>query len=143
MIDLKAFLFENGEKFITLKAYIYSFYYRYVVMHTAPKKLEERLGVRGEESPQMESRENLKKGKIRAFHVNRITERLPWNEKCFVRALTLKRLLKEEGIPCTIYLGVNTDKDGLHAHAWLRCGQIYLTGGNGMGQTVVAKFASK
>ena len=143
MIDLKAFIFENGEKLITIKAYIYSFYYRYVVMHTEPKKLEERLGVRGKESPERESKANLRKGKICAFHVNRITERLPWNEKCFVRALTLKRLLKEEGIPCIIYLGVENEMDGLHAHAWLRCGQIYLTGGNGMGKTIVAKFASQ
>ena len=26
------------------------------------------------------------------------------------------------------------------AHAWLRCGQIYVTGGDGQGYAVVAKF---
>ena len=142
MVDIKAFLFENGEKAETLKAYIYSFYYRYVVKHTPSKKLEGRLGLRGKESPEDVSIDKLRKAKLYAFHVNRITERLPWDEKCLVRALTLRKLLLEKHISSTIYLGLRRENDTLKAHAWLRCGNLYLSGGDGEGHTVVAKFAN-
>ena len=46
----------------------------------------------------------------------------------------------EKGIASTIYLGVFKENGKLKAHAWLRCGQLYLTGGNGEGMAVVAKF---
>lgn len=142
MINIKSFIFENGEKFVTLKAYIYSFYYRLMIKLMPMKKIEPRLGRRGEESLMEESIEHLRTAKLYAFHVNRITKRLPWNEKCFVRALTLRKLLAEVGIPCTIYLGLHMEDGEMKAHAWLRCGQLFATGGNGEGMTIVAKFAN-
>ncbi|WP_408071389.1 lasso peptide biosynthesis B2 protein [Butyrivibrio sp. JL13D10] len=142
MINIKSFIFENGEKSVTLKAYIYSFYYRLMIKLIPMKKIEPRLGKRGEETALEESIEHLRIAKLYAFHVNRITKRLPWEEKCFVRALTLRKLLGEKHIPCTIYMGVYLQEDKLKAHAWLRCGQLYATGGNGEGLTIVAKFAN-
>ena len=139
-MNIRSFIFENGEKLVTVKAYIYSFYYRILVDKLSPEKLEKRLGVRGKESAKEESIERLKIAKLYAFHVNRITCRLPWETKCFVRALTLRKLLMEKGIASTIYLGVFKENGKLKAHAWLRCGQLYLTGGNGEGMAVVAKF---
>ena len=106
------------------------------------KKIEPRLGERGKETSLEESIENLRIAKLYAFHVNRITERLPWEEKCFVRALTLRKLLRERNITCTIYMGLHMENDKLKAHAWLRCGRLYATGGNGEGMTIVAKFAN-
>ncbi len=142
MMDIKSFLLENGEKMVTIKAYLYSFYYRMLIKHVPMKKIEGMLGKRGEETPEEETIDNLRIANLYAFHVNRITKRLPWEEKCFVRALTLRRLLKEVHIPCTIYMGVHMEDDKLKAHAWLRCGRLFATGGNGKGMTIVAKFAN-
>ncbi len=142
MINLRSFIFDNKEKSVTIKAYIYSFYYRYIVKHTPAKKLEDRLGVRGEETPYEESRDKIDLAKLYAFHINRITERLPWEEKCLVRALSLRKFLIKKNIPCTIYLGVKTEKGKLEAHAWLRCGNLWASGGSGDGYTTVAKFAT-
>ena len=139
-MDIRGFIFKNGEKSVTVKAYIYSFYYRMLIKKIPMKKLEGKLGERGIETAETETAEKLKTAKLYAFHVNRITCRLPWEAKCFVRALTLKKLLKEKNISSTIYLGVYKENGKLKAHAWLRCGQLYLTGGNGEGMTVVAKF---
>ncbi|XME04348.1 lasso peptide biosynthesis B2 protein [Lachnospiraceae bacterium C1.1] len=139
-MDIRAFIFDNGEKLVTVKAYIYSFYYRLLVKKLPMKKLEGKLGVPGVESAETETDEKVKTAKLYAFHVNRITCRLPWEAKCFVRALTLRKLLREKNIGSTIYLGVFKKDGKLKAHAWLRCGQLYLTGGNGEGMTVVAKF---
>ena len=140
MIDFYSFLTKNGEKGLTIKAYIYSFYYRFLVMKVPMKKLQKKFGIRGEESTYDFPEGMGRYVRLCAFHVNRITEHLPWDAKCFVRALTLRKLLNENNISSTIYLGVMEEEGKLKAHAWLRCGNYYLTGGNGDGFAVVAKF---
>ncbi len=127
MINIKSFIFENGEKIVTLKAYIYSVYYRFLIKVIPMKTLEPRLGKRGKESAAEESIEHLRIAKLYAFHVNRVTEHMPWEAKCLTRSLTIARLLREKGIDSTIYLGVAKDEGGLQAHSWIRCGKMYLT----------------
>ena len=80
------------------------------------------------------------RGRIRLARVNRITEHTLWESKCLVRAMTARKLLKEAGIHSTLYLGVGKDEGKMIAHAWLRCGQMYVTGGNGSSYAMVAKF---
>ena len=51
--------------------------------------------------------------------------------------------MKNQGISTTIYLGVRRYENEMKAHAWLRCGEYYVTGGGVIDQyTVVAKFAN-
>ena len=57
-IDIISFFRDNGEKVVTIKSYLYSFYYRFIVKHTSMKKLKKRLGKEGEESPYEETPEN-------------------------------------------------------------------------------------
>ena len=142
MINLKAFVFDNNEKIVTIKAYIYSFYYRFLIKKTPMIKVYRKLGDKDKESPVEEPIEHQRLARLYAFHVNRITEHLPWEEKCFVRALTLKKLLSEKKISCTIYLGVKKEEKGMSAHAWLRSGLLYISGGMGKGYTVVGKYGT-
>lgn len=67
----------------------------------------------------------------------------PWQSKCLVQALTAQRMLKKSNMPTTLYLGVNKNGDNsLSAHAWLRCGHVYVTGGDYRNEYIqVAKFA--
>jgi hypothetical protein len=67
----------------------------------------------------------------------------PWESKCLAQAITAKMMLKRRSIPSTLYLGLAIDaKDGLDAHAWVRCGNRILTGGPIHGQfTIIAHFA--
>src|SRR3990167_3331157 len=97
------------------------------------------------------------------------SQNLPWRSVCLHESLAGFFLLRKKGFPSTLYFGVNkvtenkvtenslssTDKDSilhasklsatqamtLSAHAWLRCGQSYITGGDGKGFTVVASYA--
>jgi hypothetical protein len=54
-------------------------------------------------------------------------------------------MLKRRRIAATLYLGVAKDEnkaEKLAAHAWLRCGDVILTGAHGHRQfTVVAMFS--
>lgn len=79
--------------------------------------------------------------------VNRASLLTPWQSKCFVQAIAGKIMLRKRGFPSTIYLGVCKDrekKEGLKAHAWLRSGQLIVTGREGMmAFTVVATFGEE
>lgn len=66
-----------------------------------------------------------------------------WESECLVKALAAMKMLEKRKIESTLYLGTAKDEEGkLIAHAWLRCGPIYVTGSEGMEKfTVVGKFA--
>lgn len=131
----------NGEKGMTISVYYYTAYYRLCLLVLKMTQMEKMMGIRGEESVMEETAENLWMSKIVGFHVNRVTEHLPLKRKCWVRALTARKLLMKKGICTTLYMGVGKDDDGnMIAHAWLRCGQRFVTGGNGDGYAMVAKF---
>ena len=134
------FLRYNHEKRMTISVYLYAAYYRICILFIPMPKLEKQMGIRGEESPAEETGENLKMAKLVGFHVNRVTQHTPWESKCLVRALTARAILKKKNINSTLYLGVMKENEKMVAHAWLRCGLLYVTGGNGKEYGMVAKF---
>lgn len=75
--------------------------------------------------------------------VSRCSRFAPWKTKCLVDAVTAKLLLQWYGIGSTLYLGVDKDENNkLIAHAWLKCGEKFITGRKGYHKfTVVSSFA--
>jgi hypothetical protein len=69
----------------------------------------------------------------------------PWESVCLPQAVAATWMLKRRNIAGTLYLGVAKDEaiaEKLAAHAWLRCGNIILTGAASQRQfTVVATFS--
>ena len=58
-------------------------------------------------------------------------------------SINCTEIIKNQGISTTIYLGVRKEGNEMKAHAWLRCGEYYVTGGAIREQyTVVARFAN-
>jgi hypothetical protein len=70
----------------------------------------------------------------------------PWRSTCLAEALAGAAMLRRLRVPTTMYMGVAKDGaqgDGLSAHAWLRCGDVVLTGAAERAQfTTIARFAS-
>ena len=126
-LNFTDFILKNHEKGLTLKVYLYSFFYRFCITHIKMSKVEKMMGVKGEESKAEESTENIDYARLVAFHANRVTEHMPWEAKCLTRSLTIARLLKEKNIDSTIYMGVAKEEGRMKAHSWIRCGNIYLT----------------
>ena len=126
-LNFTDFILKNHEKGLTLKVYLYSFFYRFCITNIKMNKIEKMMGVKGEESTEDETEEKLKYARLVAFHANRVTEHMPWEAKCLTRSLTTARLLKEKGIDSTIYMGVAKEESGMKAHSWIRCGNMYLT----------------
>ena len=134
------FLKYNGEKWMTITVYIYAAYYRMCMLFIPKPRLEKKMGIRGVESEAEVPLNDIKMAKLVGFHVNRVTGHTPWESKCLVRAMTARKILMKKGINTTLYLGVGTEDDKMVAHAWLRCGALYVTGGNGSQYATVAKF---
>lgn len=61
--------------------------------------------------------------------IHKVSRYVPINCTCLTRAITGNMILGMEDIPNTLYLGVKRSmRSKLTAHAWLRCGDVYLTG---------------
>jgi len=66
----------------------------------------------------------------------------PWVANCFPQALAAQRLLKRRNIASTVYFGAvlrapeealaagASEIGAFAAHAWVRCGEAFVTGGD-------------
>ena len=55
---------------------------------------------------------------------------LPWRSSCLVQAITGKAMLARRGIPALVFIGVGKgEAESFRAHAWLKCGDLLVTGG--------------
>ncbi len=67
---------------------------------------------------------------------------LPWQAVCLPQAIAAKFMLRRRGFASTLYLGVSRDDMGFKAHAWIRAGDVIVTGYQDMQRyTVVSSFA--
>lgn len=133
------FIKYNEHKRMTILTYIYSRKYKNQVWGAETKQLEKLWGKRGEKSESTDTVENYRYARKVSYCVNEVCGKT--KDKCLVRALTAQKLLSKKKIKTTLYLGCRPDENGnIDAHAWLRCGEVYVTGGNGEGYAVVAYF---
>lgn len=115
---------------------------RFVLLNIPFKRIAPYLGVRDRDADNrpLESLEELAQVKDVAHAVQGMAGHLPWECKCLVQAISAKMMLKRRHIASTLYLGV-LKKDDFAAHAWLRAGDVILTGEASMPQcTVVSVF---
>lgn len=132
----------NGEKWMTIQVYLYAAFYRWCILMIPKQRLELMMGNRGQESSWVITNEQKDIVKLVSFHVGRVSKHTPWESKCLVRAMTAKKVLMNKRIPCTLYLGVGKEEGKMIAHAWLRSGDMYVTGGTGKNFAIVTKFSS-
>ncbi|MEM9485180.1 MAG: lasso peptide biosynthesis B2 protein [Cyanobacteria bacterium P01_F01_bin.116] len=118
---------------------------RLVILTLPFRWVEPYLGQRMTESPMDVLPAEPQQLKKLAWAVNKMSRFTPWQSKCLVQAMAAKRMLQSRKIVSTLYLGVaRSNPRPLEAHAWLRSGPVYLTGGQGHKHfTVVAMFAEE
>ncbi|TWD98924.1 transglutaminase superfamily protein [Neobacillus bataviensis] len=68
-----------------------------------------------------------------------------WESQCLIKAIAAMKMLDRRKLDSTLYLGTAKDEKGaMIAHAWLRCGPLYLTGAREMKRfVIVCKFAKE
>jgi len=116
---------------------------RLVILLVPFRRFSGRLGAHMLESPLDD--DPGRRGTLRrvAWALAATSRRVPWRCQCLEQGIAGKMLLRARGIPNTLYLGVARGADEpIQAHAWLRSGAWYLTGGDGRGRyAVVSMFA--
>lgn len=118
-----------NERYVFILASIISCFYSLIILITPMSWYIKRLGEKGKESTFSVSEEESFKIQQIKRGVLRVRRYLPWRTKCFASAITAKILLKRRKIASTIYLGVAKEGgEKIIAHAWLRCGNIIVTG---------------
>lgn len=134
------FLRKNPWKQETLLTYYYSAVFRMQLLLLPPGKMRKSWGRENGESAGMQTPEEYRQAAIISRIVGKVCDKTPWQSKCLVRALAAQRLLYRRGMSSTLYLGCGMEEGKMVAHAWLRCGEIYVTGGDGSSYTTVARF---
>jgi phage terminase large subunit len=121
------------------------------------KNLRKYIGELNKESSFNLSDNEYKTARRISWSINKVSKYTPWESKCLVKALTAQYLLSCSHIENTLYLGVSrknnikienqdikntkeSKKSDLVAHSWIRCGNYYVTGGDGNKFKIVAKF---
>jgi hypothetical protein len=102
-----------------------------------------RLGEAGRETKFSNADIDLRKVRQVSIAIRTMSRYTPWKNNCLVQAYAAKLMLNRRKLKSTVYLGVARNESGsMIAHAWLRCGEFYVTGGNGgIKYTVTGKFA--
>lgn len=131
------------EQWLYIEAFCLSGVVRLAILLVPFRWLALPLGKHMRESPMKEEDAKL----ATAIRIGRVIETMshytPWESKCLVQAIVGKIMLRQRGIKNTLYLGLGRDgKKNLIAHAWVRCGEMIITGGRSLElYAIVGKFA--
>lgn len=78
-----------------------------------------------------------------SWAVGAISRRAPWRCKCLEQAIAANLMLRRRRIASTFYFGIGRSDGVIGAHAWVRSGDYYVTGGSERAQfQVLSTFAS-
>lgn len=136
------FIKYNKDKWLSIECWYYSAIYRFQILYSNKEKLKDKWGQQGVESPETDTPEHYEYAWKVSYNVQQVCAKTSWESKCLVRAWTAQTLLAKKGIHSTLYLGCGYDENkNMIAHSWLRCGEKYITGGNGKGYAMVDKFS--
>lgn len=102
---------------------------RFIILFIPFKHIAGKIGKTMYETDREMDSDKFKKARLIGHYVVKLSRHTPWESKCFVQALTAKELFNVFRIPSTIYFGIKKGDDGeLLAHAWIRYGEIIVTG---------------
>ena len=128
------------QKFLIIEAYLYLLLARAAVLLLPFKRVASLIGSKGESPVEAVTSDIPAQVQWSIVTASRYAF---WNTLCLTQALAAKFMLNRRGIKSTLYLGTTRPSDEKFlAHAWLRCGEMIVTGEQGReGYTVVACFS--
>ncbi len=107
-------------------------FYRFLILICPFRKIARFLGEENTETPVSDQGVDITTAKRISTAVRVMSRHTFWESKCLVQAYAAKKMLRRRKQKTTVYLGVSKNEQGnMIAHAWLRCGTIFVTGGNG------------
>jgi len=131
------------QKKLIAEALVLTLGYRLMILLVPFKRIKGFLGNYMEDSPfEIDESEYKYIFDVR-WAIRTISRSAPWKCTCFVKSLTARKMISKRKIPYTIYFGIYKDTEkSMKAHAWTRCGKVFVTGEEEKDAfTTVAKFS--
>lgn len=127
---IKALRLPTAQKGLLLEAFVLLAIARAAVLLLPFRWVARVLGKQASQTPEQDDPARLRQVcRIRAM-IHAVSNSVPWTSKCLDQAIAARIMLRFRRIPATVYFGVKNDEQGqLAAHAWLRSGRVYVTGG--------------
>lgn len=93
-------------------------------------------------SQEPKSNQDMKTLKQIRWAISRASTIIPWRSVCLDQALSAQQMLASREIRGILYMGVSKEDDpnknkALKAHAWLKCGDFFVTGERGHEKFIV------
>lgn len=132
------------DKWLLVQAYVLLGATRFAINTIPTRRLMMRYGAYMQETPETAVPSHLHQAQRVSWAVRGTSRYTPWRSNCYPQALAARLLLHRRDIPSTLYFGAafTQDKSAMEAHAWLRCGPLFVTGGPGHEQFgTLASFA--
>jgi hypothetical protein len=129
------------DKLLFFEAWLRLGWARFSILTVPFPKLVTSWGAPLHETFREEPRDRALVGRVK-WAISTASRYTPWKSNCLPQAMSGKRMLQKRGLRSTLYLGLLRERSGnVAAHAWLRCGNVFVTGGRGVRFTVVGTFA--
>lgn len=117
---------------LLLEALLALFVARVVLLFIPFRRIAAWMGAVGAESAVVAPAEKEAAAAQVGHAVVTIARHVPWDSRCLAQALAGAWMLNRRGLCGTLYFGLKKDEQApFAAHAWLRYGGRYVTGGNG------------
>ena len=129
-----------GDRWLLAETFVLLGLTRLAINVVPLRRLAPWFGSQSQETPAEISPVQMHEAERIAWAVRTVSPHTPWQSNCYPQAFTAKLLLRRKQIPSTLYLGAALRPTGpgqaaaapaMTAHAWLRCGPVYVTGGRG------------
>ena len=131
---LRTFLrLKMSDRLLLLEALLWLGVARLAILTLPLRRIRPYLGQHFLQSNIKESPQTLKRARRIGWAVRTMSHYTPWTSNCFPQAIAAKRMLQRRQIKSTLYVGFSkegkVEANDFEGHAWLRCGPLYLTGG--------------
>ncbi|GAB4300113.1 MAG: lasso peptide biosynthesis B2 protein [Marinilabiliales bacterium] len=131
------------EKKLFWKAWFWLFVARLNTTFLPSKKYLKKLGRDKTLTSENNMPEHEEYVRILKKSIRRAVKYTPFKTKCLQQAYAGKIILNKANIPSTVYFGLAKDKNNkLIAHAWLRTGNIIVTGEKEKSKFTVVQYIS-
>lgn len=139
----KFFRLSRLEKWVLVEACLYLALSIVVIKLVPFRRISSYLGKHMAVSSEKMNQDEERIVNLIRLAILRVSTHLLWKSACLPLAMTAKFMLGRRGIETTLYMGVKMKESGkLSAHAWLRAGEFFVTGGSDKQYfTIVASFS--
>lgn len=116
-------------KLLFLEAFFASAYVKATLLFFPFKKVAGWLGsAHGADATELNAQQRALVRQI-DFSIRLCQRYAPWPTECYTTSLTAKKMLRRRKIGSVLYFGFGKDEHGkLKGHAWLKCGDMVVTG---------------